>query len=359
MHRQVLYIAGMGAVSAAGGTFAQTAAAIKANLSTYTIHDYCDQAFNPIKVAKIPDNFFVAANQHINLLTYAERLIKMALPAITEACAEAKVAKILPLLLALPEGVNPLEAQLTEDFHYLLQAIIDHAKPWANAEYSRTFKSGRAAGIEAIDFAFKYLYEEHYEYILMGGSDSYLHLARLDALNSRDRLLSDQQADGFAPGEGACFLLLTPHPHLAIQRDGFAIGLYPPGLADESGHLYSTLPYTGAALDTAYKNALHNFTHVNQPLVSAIYSSMNGERYWSKEYGVAQLRNHAAFNAKAPVYHPADTIGDLGAATATLLIALAAEHLFTQPAEVCHLVSASADYGRRAAVILEKIHLPS
>ncbi len=357
MHTQVLYIAGMGAVSAAGSTFAKTSAAINANISAYASFDYYDQAFNPIKVAKLPDDFFVAPQEHINLLSYSERLIKMALPSVAEACAQASMSKILPVVLALPEMAEPLLANLADDFNHLLQAVIHKAEPWAHLEYSRTLHRGRAAGIDAIDFVFNYLYDEKYEYVLLGGSDSHLHLSRLDHLNAHNRLLTDNQADGFAPGEGDCFLLLTRHPHLAHTRNGYAISLCRPGLADESGHLYSNLPYLGTALDTAFKIALNNATHCDGQLVSAIYSSMNGERYWSKEYGVAQLRNHGAFSAGASVHHPADAIGDLGAATAPLLIALAAEHLFTQQSAFCHLVTASSDYGRRAAVILKKIPL--
>ena len=88
----------------------------------------------------------------------------------------------------------------------------------------------------------------------------------------------------------------------------------------------------------------------------SIYSSMNGENHWAKEYGVACLRNSHAF--KDPVYteHPADCYGDLGSATATVLISLAAEHLFKNTEAQAHLVYSSSDTAKRGAIVLQKLN---
>jgi hypothetical protein len=70
MNSQVFYIAGMGAVTSVGGTLKHSAAAINADISSYAVSDYHDKNFNPVKMAKLPDGFFVGEGEHINLLAY-------------------------------------------------------------------------------------------------------------------------------------------------------------------------------------------------------------------------------------------------------------------------------------------------
>src|SRR5690606_7316605 len=113
------------------------------------------------------------------------------------------------------------------------------------------------------------------------------------------------------------------------------IAIHEPGLSDELGHIHSDFPYKGEALDKAFKHALVN---INTAKINRIYSTMNGEHYWAKEYGVAYLRNRDAFVDDVVLEHPADCYGDLGAASATALIALAANNLFTHRTETSALV---------------------
>lgn len=83
---------------------------------------------------------------------------------------------------------------------------------------------------------------------------------------------------------------------------------------------------------------------------------MNGENHWAKEYGVAVLRNRNALKDPVRVVHPADCYGDVGAATATTLIALAAEHLFKHKNARAHVVYSSSDTAKRGAIVIEKVN---
>ncbi len=113
-------------------------------------------------------------------------------------------------------------------------------------------------------------------------------------------------------------------------------------------------PYRGDGLDQAFKKALINHA---QPNIHTIYSSMNGENHWAKEYGVAYIRNKPAFQGKVEIEHPAQCYGDVGAATAPLLIALAAEALFKDRNAHTHLVYSSSDTAKRGAIVVEKLDL--
>ena len=82
---------------------------------------------------------------------------------------------------------------------------------------------------------------------------------------------------------------------------------------------------------------------------------MNGEHHWAKEYGVAFIRNQASFQDPVRTEHPADCYGDVGAATGSVLIALAAEHLYSHDGANAHLVYGSSDLSRRGPVVVEKM----
>ena len=97
--------------------------------------------------------------------------------------------------------------------------------------------------MEAIDFAFQYLGNSANDYVLIGGSDSHRDYSRLAPLGKVDRLLTASNKDGFAPGEGAAFLLLTYRTDLAMVRNGHIIAVNAPGIATETGHLESEEPY--------------------------------------------------------------------------------------------------------------------
>jgi len=114
-------------------------------------------------------------------------------------------------------------------------------------------------------------------------------------------------------------------------------------------------PYRGDGLDQAFKLALHDYTG---NAIRTIYSSMNGEQQWAKEYGVAYLRNKEKFHDPVKIEHPADCYGDLGSATAPVLMGLAAESLLKQPGLGTHLVYSSSDGAARAAVRMEKLPRP-
>jgi len=346
-----IYIAGIGMITPVGFDTASTAAAVRAGMSGYAVSDYYGQNDEPITMASVPNRIFIELDAEIDegsrFNERHDRVTKMAILAIREACAEQTTEQPIPLVLAMPDEESELEGLSS-----LIVNLERNCKPWLSSALCRSIYSGRAAGMEAIDFAFHYLYELPNDFMLIGGSDSYRDYSRLQPLSEADRLLREGNMDGFAPGEAAGFLLLTPRPELAMQRNGHIIALNPPGIAEEPGHLDCDKPYRGDGLDQAFKKAL--ISH-REPEIHSIYSSMNGEHHWAKEYGVAYLRNKSVFQEMLKVEHPADILGDVGAATSTVLIALAAESLLKHPAAKSHLVYSSSDNAKRGALVLEKL----
>lgn len=338
-------------VTPVGGNVAMTTAMIAAGVSAYKASYFTTQAGEKITMAQVPGEMMAEFTGEIDEGSYFnprhDRVTRMAILALQQTCAGHATEQAVPLLLAMPD----IKAE-DEGLSSFVANLAKNLEPWLDTAMTRSIHSGRASGMEVIDFAFQYLYDVKYPYVIVGSSDSYEDSSRLIPLERDGRLLTPGAPDAFAPGEAASFLLLTPHIEMAQQRNGHVIALSQPGIADEQGHLFNDEPYRGDALDQAFKKAL-----VNQPeqSIHSIYSSMNGERYWAKEYGVAFLRNRAFFKDPVQVEHPADCYGDLGSATATTLIALAAENLFNNKKAQAHVVYSSSDTAKRGAIVVEKL----
>lgn len=351
--RPRFYIAGIGGITALGANMPMTAALVDAKLSAYAKSDFIAHNGEPVTMAAVPDLVFQEIDARIGegdrFNARHDRVIKMAIVALREACARHVTKQTVPLVLAMPE----IQAD-AEGLTPFLPNLIENSKPWLGTELTRRIHGGRAAGIEAIDFAFRYLYDLPHEFILIGGSDSYQDDERLTPLADGKRLLAPGVRDGFVPGEAAGFLLLTRKKELALAREGYTVALCLPGLGDEPGHLTSDAAYRGDGLDQAFKRALLHHD-ASRHKIRRIYSSMNGEHYWAKEYGVAFIRNHDRFHEQVDLAHPAEFFGDVGAATAPILIALAVTHLLDDAKPALDLVYASADGPTRGAIVVEKV----
>jgi len=358
------YIAGIGMITSIGIDAASTAAAVDAEASGYHLSDFFNKQGHPMTLSTVPDEVFSLASIEIDDGNYgdeqAERIIKMAILALYEATSHLTSQQPLPLVLGMPEAMpsTPSGIPFCSDYpapEKLISNLLAQQYLPLRADWIQRLPTGRAAGIHGLELAMRVLYEKGHDYVLVGGSDSYRDIKRLYDLDEDERVLALNRTDGFVPGEGAGFLLLTRHPQLALSQNEQIIALHPPGISEESGYFYadSDQIYRGDGLDQAFKRALKEHSGAD---IQRIYSSMNGEHYWAKECGVALLRSRAHFQDPITIEHPADCYGDLGIATGSVLIGLAATQLLKQPGLATHMVYSSSDGPRRAAVRVEKIH---
>lgn len=347
------YIAASGVITSVGCTSLMTAAAVTARISGYKISDYHNYDRQPVTLSLIPEMIFSDFPYDIdegdNYSAQYDRIIKAAIVALRTVFKAHAATQPLPLVLAMPE---PLDKVMHIPPRLLISNLLNQPDLNIAADKVRCIHTGRAAGIQGLDLALRYLYDGGEDYVLLGGSDSHLESSLLNQFDAQRRLLAPGSKDGFAPGEGAAFLLLTRHPERALCHKGHIIALSPPGVAEEPGHLFSDEPYKGDGLDKAFKQALKD--HSGSP-ISAVYSSMNGEHHWAKEYGVAMLRNKPCFHEQVEIEHPAECYGDLGAATGAALMVVAAEHLFKRSGPATYLAYSSSDGSWRAATLMEKL----
>lgn len=273
------------------------------------------------------------------------RMLRLSTYALAESCA--RLTGTAPLLLALPEdrwGIQlPSSRVMVEQLARQTGVRLDVAN-------SRVYRHGGASGLLALRDAMRLLSTGHASTVIVGGLDTFNHPRRLAALDTEERL-RPRGTDGFIPGEAAGFLLLsTPE---AARR----LGLKPVarithvGVGAERGHRYSDEPYLGDGLAHAFQ-ALFAGMPGNAPKVRCVFAGFNGESLPTKEWGVAYLRNAERFQESHHLEHPADCVGDAGAALGPLMLVLAAERLRIGQVKGPTLVWSTSDLEARAAALM-------
>jgi len=317
------WLAGIGMVTAVGACTAQTASSVRAGISMYRGGPVQNKRFEPMTLALVPDSVLPPLDDKLadarNLTSRQIRMLRLAHLALLEALENVPVhhTEPVPVLVAGPEPVPGSEGVGESFLHYLaIQADVV-----LDLHESRLYTSGRAGGMQALQSALGVLSAGRHPFVLVGGVDSYLDLKLLATLDGEDRVLADGVMDGFAPGEGAAFLLLCSDSARHTLPRMPNIRLHMPGLASEPGHRYSEEAYTGDGLATAVSMSMQPLNNVP---VRTILSSMNGENMGAKEWGVALMRNTARIDPDFRFEHPAECFGDSGAASMPLLAGLAA-----------------------------------
>jgi len=344
-----LYIAGIGMITPVGFDTASTAAAVRAGMSGYADTEYFDEDFNTIKMATVPE---LAIENCLNeellngeLSARQARMLQLAKLALAEIVQNLPIDKKIPLFLSVPEQRGTTEKSFDRTF--LENLVLQSGINLALAE-SRIISTGRAGGLSAIKLAFRYFESTDASVVLVGGIDSFYDKERLKALAAEKRLLCGETMDGFVPGEAAVFLMLTKE--LSYMNITGMPCIYEPGMGMENGHLDSTQIYTGDGLASAIRAALNQ---ANVSKIGRVYTTMNGENFWAKEYGVAVIRNKEAIDETVKHEHPAEYYGDVGSASGPLLVALAAINALQVKTGLPSLVCCSSDSEHRGAVILQ------
>lgn len=343
-------IVGCGMMTSVGLSAKETAASTRSRTARLTSIELRDSRFQPIAAGVVPEDALPPLESALDKLplTYREsRMLRLATPALIEALKPiGKAAGAVPILLGLPE----LHTTIPIDPAQFLNRLAAQSGASLDLAKSRTFVQGRAAALLALDEACQRLTQGKVPFIVAGGVDCNVDLYILGTLDMQQRVRTDFNPDGFAPGEGASFVLLTT-AELARQR-GFDVlaKVTATAATKEEGHIYSEQPYTGEGLAAAFEKL---FASAKPPApIECVYVSFNGEHYWAKEFGVAILRNREHFADPHRTEHPAECFGDLGAAHGAAMLALAALDAKKAGAKAVTLVSSSSDLGDRAVALL-------
>lgn len=338
-------------MTAVGLSAAETAASVRSATTRFVQTHWRDHRFEPFTVAEVSEEGLGALKEGLagesGLTGRETRLLRLATGALAE-CLQPLTARpaFPPLFVALPD----CETTVPLDDRAFLRRLAEQTDRAFDPSLSRPMTKGRAGGLTALGVARQEVESGRASFALAGGVDTYRDPYVLGTLDLQKRVKSSAHLDGFVPGEAAAFLLL------GSERSAAKAGISPlcrlsrvtEGV--EEGHLQSDQPYKGEGL----ANAVSRFLEENPPAgtIATVYSSMNGENYWAKEWGVAYLRNRAAFSEDPEIHHPADCFGDVGAATGPLLVGLAMIGIRGGYRRGPAVVYCSSDGGARAVMSL-------
>jgi 3-oxoacyl-[acyl-carrier-protein] synthase-1 len=343
-----VFVYGLGAVTSIGLTAWATAAAQRAGVSGFGEHPFMvDSRGEPIIVSQCP---LVSSQPRIE-----NRINDCLIAAIRESLIPLKdIAPdaAITLMVNLPSPRPGLPELLQENVHTSLEQAFPGI--FKRITVSQQGHAGSLLGLQSVIQSLSGIAKEAY---VIAGSDSYLDPETLEWLEETDQLHAAgprNNAWGFVPGEGAGALLLAPEN---IARKGEIKPLArirSTGVGKEVNTIRTDSVCLGKGLTEAYRAAFAGLGENDR--ISDVYCDMNGEVYRGDEFGFAVARTRERFVTVSDFIAPADCWGDVGAASAALLI-VSACIAFSK----CYakgergLVWASSETGERGAVVIEAL----
>jgi len=309
-----IYIVGAGAQTAIGRSVLSAAAAVRCAISAFAEHPFMvDRHGEPMVVAR--------AGWLDHSVALEDRIVALAVDAAREA-----LHPIAARLDSLRRHIHlhvALSAE-TLDEPASRQRVLDRvatesnlALPMIRGARIDGVADGHAGALLALERAVRALVRGDSELCLVGGADSWQDVDRLEAIDYAGRLHTTNDNWGFTPGEGAAFCLVTTGAvarRLKLVTLAEVLGV---ACAYETNLLGSRTVCTGDGLTAAFRGALDR-----QPRVAHAYCDLNGETYRAEEYGFAICRTGDSFENADRFTAPADSWGDVGAASAALALTL-------------------------------------
>lgn len=323
----------------------QVWASARAGIARIASSHVMDRHFDPIQMGLVPEAALGKLSPDIEALplpSRARRLLRLAVPTLQGLGAQAN--QPVRMFLGLPQFAASDAPWLN---HFLRYIDMLSAVP-IDLERSAIVPQGRAAGLMAMESALNALAADPSTPVIVGGVDTYLDLRLLSALDAEQRVLGPRVMDGFIPGEGAAFLVLSAADPQAGKLN---VLVNAAASVSDPGHRYGTEPARGEGLSAAIEQ-LRDRLESPLPAVGVTFAGFNGESFDGKLWGVAQMRHRDFFSPSMLIEHPADKYGDAGAATGAILTALAATALADGSRNGPAFVWAASDREPRACALL-------
>ena len=353
MPEQLASILAVGMMTAVGVGAGQTAASVRAGIARIRETSVYDRRFQPFKMALLPDEVLPPLEPSlealVGLTARQTRMLRLAAPALREVLIEVPRSDQVPLILGTPEALPGRPDPAGEKF---LEHLATQSGMKFNVPQSQVYPYGRAAGFMALKEGIECLQTGKAKYVVVGAVDTYLDLYLLGTLDMEGRILAEGVMDGFVPGEGAGFLLLSANANDSSDKEPIAfIAGVTTGV--EKGHRYSDEVYRGDGLASTVQELFTTVPTLAEK-VRTVFAGFNGENFWAKEWGVTYLRSKDQFDDKFRMEHPVDCFGDPGAALGPLMLGLgvigAQKGYLNGPC----LVWCSSDRQERGAAIIQK-----
>jgi 3-oxoacyl-[acyl-carrier-protein] synthase-1 len=274
-----------------------------------------------------------------------DRLAHLAASAIGECLAKTQAdPRVTPLILCVAEKDRPGRLGGLDDA--LFPAVQGELNVKFHAK-SAVIARGRAGVGHALRLAERLVHEGGAPFCIVAGVDSLLVAGTIASLARRGRLLTPNNSNGFIPGEAAAAVALS-----APGGRGPGLVCSGVGQATERVTVESEEPLRADGLVAAMRAALADAGRTFDDVHYRI-TDISGEQYAFREAALAIGRAIRKVKPRFDLWHPAECIGESGAAVgpAILAVALAAgrKGYAPGPGVLCHVGN---DDGERAVIVL-------
>jgi 3-oxoacyl-[acyl-carrier-protein] synthase-1 len=342
---QTLVISAIEARTPVGPSIDDSAAAVRAAASGFREHP----EYSPL-VKEDEEDYLISAGMDLSIKGYDwQRLIRFVeqpfLSFISSIGLNRHQMEKASLWFALPYTDSVIQ-DIGLQKNFIEQFTRHFALPRLNNITG--VQLGSTGIIYLIDKAQQALSSGFSEYIILVAVDSYMLDGRMAYYDDAWRMKSERNPMGFIPGEAAVMMLLETRSHAESRNFQPALTLHGLGLGQENNTIEGNKSSTGQGLTMAIRNAVESGKLKN---ISWMYSDLNGEPYRAYEWGITNVRLNSLFTDELNHMHPADVMGDIGAATTGVQLGCIAHAFKEEYAESENvLLFAGNDSGQRAAI---------
>jgi 3-oxoacyl-[acyl-carrier-protein] synthase-1 len=346
-------VTGIGLRSPVGNDAVQTAAAVRAGINRFAPWQAQGVEFDDeagVVASALPDDLGDAP--------WVEKAIDLVPEPIHEALwgsrlfdfAEARRRKPRVQIGAYIATPYSDRAGVDKDaFRLFAIEAREHCIAPARADAVQIFSCDQAAGILALERAVADLRGGKVDFAVVGAFDSLLHAAHLQALWGQGRLKLPLRADGLVPGEAAAVAVLERLTDARSRGAPLLARLGEAAIDREATPLGPEHPIRGEGLGRAVTAALERAGAPER--IERVISDLTGERWRSLEWAIVETRCLGGLRHGWQLWHPADCLGDVGAATSIVHLVLAARAFARGYGGAGGiLLAASSPRGERAAV---------
>jgi len=343
-----VYICGIGARTPLGFDAVATAAAAHCGISALGEHPcFVDKVVEPVNLA--------ADVEFESSLNIGTRMAQMAVSAIGEALGKTfseRGDQRLQIWVGLPEARPGLPLDIGQS---ISAAILNQFR--TEAKDIHILQYGHASGLMAMQMASLAISSGEADLCIATGIDSYHDATTLQWLDDNGWLMSDENRNGFPPGEAASACLLVSRSVVKRYQLRVLANIIAAMTTMEPNPIRGQSVCIGKGL-TAALNGVIAVLDDSRQVISTTYCDLNGERYRNNELVYALLRTQTGFVDAHDYQCPADCWGDVGAASGLLFAILAIESSQRGYATgFLPLLWAGSECGYRTAILLS-LHKP-
>jgi 3-oxoacyl-[acyl-carrier-protein] synthase I len=332
-----LVISGYGMVSSIGITAEQTCSSLNAGIARKTIMSelYFCRAADPefedgTALLAAPISWLVARRTAFGPAEWLSMIGEKAFSDLMDNSAYTdEQFSTTGLFISLPPLLNQC-AGMKDEFIYRFHNLIENDS-FPCEEYSF---EGHSGVFSLIEKAWQEIDKGTILRAIVGGIESCLFPEWLDKLDNDYRIKSRRNIDGYIPGEIGAFIIIEKD---SSRRDKNKTAFLIDGLTSEN---------SAGGLRKVVSDLL--VENVEPPIVVA---DLNGESKRMKDWGMVKTALGERLGSPAILEHPADTLGDMGAASGAALTIIAMYYLQNKyPDKQSALILTSSDHKERRAI---------